>query len=179
MTRNEIITAMQDRQILLTKGLQDAIMKMSDGELAARWAGILLLAESHKPGNRPGWMGKHFGNPTTLFVGQKELERKVEAEAKRQELLKKRREEAAIEAELSREKMKFWRRCATKHRLLEKHLPKMDECFQELIRKNYLDKNCNLDILPEKQVLLYFWFLIPPFEAARAPPTYIPFKKAS
>ncbi len=179
MTRVEIITAMQDRQILMTKGLQDSIIKMSDQELAARWAGIQLLAESHKPGNRPGWMGKHFSNPTTLHAGQKELKRKAQVEAKQQELLKRRRNATIIEAELSREKMKFWHRCSTKRKLLEKHLPKMDECFQELIRKNYLDKNCNLDTLPEKEALFYFWYLIPPFEAARAPPIYIPFEKAS
>ena len=71
MTRQEIITAMQERQILITRGLTDAIAKMPDQELAARWAGIQALAETHKPGNKPGWMGKHFGNPTTLFIGQK------------------------------------------------------------------------------------------------------------
>ncbi len=179
MTRQKIIIAMQDRQILMTKGLQDAIMKMSDQVLAARWEGIQLLAESHKPGNRPGWMGKHFINPTTLHAGQKELERKAQAEAQRQEYLKKKQAETAAEAELSREKLKFWRRCTTKRKLLEKHLPKMNDCFQELIRKNYLDKNCDFESLPEKEALFYFWYLIPPFETARAPPLYVPFEKAS
>lgn len=75
--RDEIITMMQEQQVLMTKRLQDAIIKMSDGELVARWAGIQLLAEGHRPGNRPGWMGKHFCNPTTLFVGQRELDRKA------------------------------------------------------------------------------------------------------
>ncbi len=177
--RDEIITMMQEQQILMTKRLQDAIIKMSNGELVARWAGIQLLAEEHRPGNRPGWMGKHFCNPTTLFVGQRELDRKALAEARRQELLKKRLEEAAIEAELSREKLKFWNRCTTKRKLLEKHLVRMDETFQEMIRKNFLDGDCDLEAMPEQQVLFWFWYLVPPFEIDRTPPAYVLLEKAS
>jgi hypothetical protein len=170
MTRQDIINAMQERQILITRGLTDAIAKMPDRELAARWAGIQALAETHRPGNKPGWMGKHFGNPTTLFIGQKELERKALEDAQRVAYAKKQKQEAELEARLSAEKMRFWNRCATKRRLIEKHLPGMDETFQNMIRKNFLDNNCDLDSLPDNQVLLWFWFLIPPFAETRAPP---------
>lgn len=170
MTRQEIITAMQERQILITRGLTDAIAKMPDQELAARWAGIQALAETHKPGNKPGWMGKHFGNPTTLFIGQKALMRKALDEAHKAAYAKKKQQEAELEARLSAEKMRFWNRCATKRRLIEKHLPRMDETFQNMIRKDFLDNNCDLNALPDNQVLLWFWFLIPPFVETRAPP---------
>ncbi len=170
MNREEIITAMQDRQILITKGLTDAIARMPDRELAARWEGIQKLAETHRPGNIPGWMGKHFGNPTTLFIGHKALERKAQENAQKAARAKNKKEEAERETRLSAEKMKFWNRCTTKHKLLEKHLSQMDEAFQEMIRKNFFDNNCDLESLPEQQVLLWFWFLIPPFEIARAPP---------
>jgi len=180
MKRDEIIAAMQDRQILMTRGLLDAIAKMPDRELAARWTGILLLAESHRPGNRPGWMGKHFGNPTTLYAGLKELERQALENAQKEAYAKKEKLEAEAETRLSSAKMRFWHRCSTKQRLLEKHLVRMDDTFQEMIRKNFLDNNCDLNALPEKQVLLWFWFLIPPFVNTRAPPlSMISFEKAS
>lgn len=161
---------MQERQILITRGLTDAIAKMPDRELAARWAGIQALAETHRPGNKPGWMGKHFGNPTTLFIGQKELERKALEDAQKAAYTKKKKLEAEAEASISTEKMRFWNRCSTKRRLIERNLPRMDEAFQEMIRKQYLDNNSDLDALPEKQVLLWFWYLIPPFIEIRAPP---------
>jgi hypothetical protein len=170
MNREEIINIMQDRQILLTKNLLNAIIKMSDQELAARWTGIQKLLEAHRPGNQPGWMGKHFGNPTTLHAGQKELKRQAQEETQRRAYLRKKQEEAELEARLSAEKMKFWNRCTTKRQLLEKHLARMDEAFQNMIRKNFLANNCNLEALSDKQVLLWFWFLIPPFENLRASP---------
>jgi|GEM_PF-1402166 hypothetical protein len=181
MTRQEIINAMQERQILITRGLMDAIAKMPDRELAARWAGIQKLAETHRPGNISGWMGKHFGNPTTLFIGQKELERQSLENARKIVYARKQQEEAEAEARLSGAKMRFWHRCVTKRRLLEKHLIRMDETFQEMIRKNFLDNNSDLDALPKKQVLLWFWYLIPPFVDTRAPPlsVNVPFEKAS
>ena len=115
-------------------------------------------------------MGKHFGNPTTLFIGQKELERKALEDAQRAAYAKKKQQEAETEVWLSTEKMRFWNRCATKRRLIEKHLPRMDETFRDMIRKNFLDNNCDLDALPDTQVLLWFWFLIPPFVETRVPP---------
>ncbi len=174
---------MQESKILMTESFMNKLDAMSEEELETRWLGIQSLLIDHKPKNKPGWMAEHFANPTTLTVGNLELlrlenQRKKalkEAEKKRQKQLEERQERL-----LGRQKLYTWHHCTTKRQLVEKYCPNCDSFYQQWIRENYLNNNRNLDKLSDREVLIMFWMVIPPFELAPVRPiNYIPLEKAS